>query len=325
MKLLVLGFLLQVFGNRARGEVVQSFNNTCPDFFIPKPSDQNVHYPPTVLQDDQNPNRYQQICQRWQGSYRYATLYDTKARIPVYSAYYYVGYHKVDKADWKIEPQLDDPNGGPDMERENPEMIDKGKNQAIYDDYSSPRAEGYTRGHLFPRCHNNEQDCAIATYTHTNAVPQTQDVNNEWGTKVEKKMEKFIKDNCDKDFAHVVTGAVPGKTWLVIKAGVNIPDHFWTACCCQSKNIDHTFLSVAWLAQRKDKDLEVHQDEDLEKFKDGDLIVRKKTLQQLEEDLKGLYMNSVEEFRIFGELCRENAKPNFLNTLIDSVFFFFTT
>ncbi|KAF5887555.1 unconventional myosin-IXb-like isoform X2, partial [Clarias magur] len=310
MKLLILGFLLQVFVYRTRGKVVDSFKNICPDFFISDPSDQNVHYPPTVLHDSQSSNRYQQICQRWQDSYRYATLYDTKGRIPVYSAYYYVGYHKVSKADWKIEPQLDDPSLGPDMAREETVVTnDKGKNQALYDDYASPRAEGYTRGHLFPRCHNNDQDCAIATYTHTNAVPQTQNVNNEWATKVEKKMEKLIQKTCDKGFAHVVTGAVPGQSWLeikrnnvLVKEGVNVPDHFWTACCCQSKT---TLWSAAWLAQRKNKDLEVHQDEDQEKRKDDDLYVYKKTVQQLEEELTRLYGNPEGGFRIFGGLCQE--------------------
>ncbi|KAB5539610.1 hypothetical protein PHYPO_G00091010 [Pangasianodon hypophthalmus] len=312
MKLIILGFVLQAFGYLANGRVVESFKDSCPDFFIEDPSDQNVHYPPTVLHDSQNPKRYQQICQQWSNSYRYATLYDTKCRIPVYSAYYYVGYHKVDKAEWKIEPQLDDPNLGPEMARENTvETKDKGKNQALYDDYAS-HAKDYTRGHLYPRCHNNDQDCAIATYTHTNAVPQSQEDNNVWAHKVEQKMEKLIQDNCDKGFAHVVTGAVPGQSWLQIKRdnipveeGVNIPEHFWTAYCCHDKKTN-ALLSDAWLARRNPKGL----------------VVRKRTVKQLEEELTPLYGNPEGGFSMFGGLCQGSIISRFYYALVDLCFDF---
>ncbi|KAI4871363.1 hypothetical protein NFI96_032632, partial [Prochilodus magdalenae] len=208
-KLLIPLLVLQLLGNQTCGEVVPSFKVSCPEFFIEDPEDQNIHYPPTVLSDPNNPQRYQQICQRFDNAYRYATLYDTRSRIPVYSAYYYVGYHKVTTADWKIEPQLDDPNLGPDMARE--ETVEKhvrGKNQALYDDYVSPTSQ-YTRGHLYPRCYSDSQQCAIATYTHTNAVPQTQEDNNRWGHKAETAMRKIIDGKCENASARVVTGAVP--------------------------------------------------------------------------------------------------------------------
>lgn len=39
--------------------------------------------------------------------YRYATLYDTKNKIPVYSAYLYTGYEKTERTtSWMIEPQV---------------------------------------------------------------------------------------------------------------------------------------------------------------------------------------------------------------------------
>ncbi|XP_051984338.1 endonuclease domain-containing 1 protein-like [Xyrauchen texanus] len=314
MKLLILGFMLQAFGYLAIGKVVESFKDSCPDFFINDPSDQNVHYPPTVLYDSQNPNRYKQICQQWNNEYRYATLYDTKGRIPVYSAYYYVGYHKVDKAEWKIEPQLDDPNLGPDMERENTiQTKDKGKNQALYGDYAF-HTKDYTRGHLYPRCHNNDQDCAIATYTHTNAVPQTQADNNDWAHNVERKIEKIIQDNCDKGFAHVVTGAVPGQFWLDIKRdnipvkeGVNIPEYFWTAYCCHD-NESNALLSGAWLAKRNHKGL----------------VVWKKTVKQLEEELTKLYGNIEGEFIMFGGLCQGRIISRFYYALTNLYFNFFS-
>ncbi|KAI5107592.1 hypothetical protein C0J45_3230, partial [Silurus meridionalis] len=308
MKLLTLGFMLQGSWCLAFGEVVDSFKVSCPDFFIEDPSDQNVHYPPTVLIDSQNPNRYKQICQKWRDSYRYATLYDTEGRIPVYSAYYYVGYHKVHKAEWKIEPQLDDPNQQPEMAREGEEPIkDLGKFQAIYDDYASQSV--YTRGHLYPRCHNNDQDCAIATYTHTNAVPQTQEDNNVWAHRVERKMEKLIAETCDRGFAHVVTGAAPGQTWMKIRRdnvpvenGVNIPEYFWTAYCCHDKTKPNDLQSGAWFGNvLKNK-----------------LVVRKVTVEQLEQELSSLYGKPEQEFRfqVFGGLCQGSKITTFIYNLI---------
>ena len=59
--------------------------STCLRFFV-------NGAPPTILRDQNKPDRYQQICQcllDQAGStvYFYATLYDTKNKIPVYSAY----------------------------------------------------------------------------------------------------------------------------------------------------------------------------------------------------------------------------------------------
>ncbi|XP_017571515.1 endonuclease domain-containing 1 protein-like [Pygocentrus nattereri] len=309
MKLLIPVFVLQVFVYQTFGKVVQSFKNSCPTFFVADPSDQNIHYPPTVLNDTDNPQRYQQICQHFKDKERYATLYDTKSRIPVYSAYYYVGYHKVDKAEWKIEPQLDDPDLGPNMERESTvkESV-RGKNQALFADYASQTQ--YTRGHLYPRCYSESQDCAIATYTHTNAVPQTKNDNNVWGKKAETKMKKNIDDNCDNGIAHVVTGAVPGNFWLEIKRdnvhvekGVNIPNNFWTAYCCLDKTTQSP-LSGAWLATRNPKGL----------------IVQKKTVKQLENNLTTLYGITEGNFSVFGGLCQGSDNISDFYELIFDLF-----
>ncbi|XP_076864058.1 endonuclease domain-containing 1 protein-like [Brachyhypopomus gauderio] len=364
MKLLVLGFILQVFGYVAVGRVVNSFKESCPQFFIANPSDQNVHYPPTVLQDGQKPERYKQICQLFKNVYRYATLYDTQGRIPVYSAYYYDGSQKTEKVAWKIEPQklylashwwwtlpdgetelarcgkvrwiqvfytchhvqpcqchgciptmLDDLNLGPEMAIEATIMTpEKGKKQALKQDYVSHSQE-YTRGHVYPRSYTKDQDSADATYTLTNAVPQTQKDNVAWGAKVEMKMMKFINDNCDKSVGHVVTGAVPGSSWMEIKRdnvlvteGVNIPEHFWTAFCCHDKNTP-ALVSGAWLASRGSKDLQV----------------RKKTVKQLEEDLTRLYGNPQGAFSMFGGLCQGSVMSRFYYAVTNFLLDIFTT
>ncbi len=94
--LLVLGLVSLV-----KGEVVRSFTTTCPSFFIKDQNNKPVT--PTVLTGAQ----YQLICQRYKNKYRYATLYDTQKRIPVYSAYQYNGYLQTERpSSWRIEPQV---------------------------------------------------------------------------------------------------------------------------------------------------------------------------------------------------------------------------
>lgn len=48
------------------------------------------------------------ICQHYKNEYRFATLYDKKRRIPLYSAYKLSpGVSGRPEEDWKIEPQVD--------------------------------------------------------------------------------------------------------------------------------------------------------------------------------------------------------------------------
>lgn len=76
----------------------------CPQFFA-------AGIPPTVLHDPADNNRYKQICQclldqNERPQYFYATLYDTKNKIPVYSAYEF-RRADVDRVDrWYVEPQV---------------------------------------------------------------------------------------------------------------------------------------------------------------------------------------------------------------------------
>ena len=97
MKLLVSVFLLLALSYPATAEVVTSFA-TCNKFFF-------KGQPPIGPTGDQ----YKKICQKktQAGGYEYATLYDTSNKIPVYSAYEFVGYARCGRKDkWFIEPKV---------------------------------------------------------------------------------------------------------------------------------------------------------------------------------------------------------------------------
>ncbi|KAK2857393.1 hypothetical protein Q7C36_005312 [Tachysurus vachellii] len=229
MKLLALVLLLSSFSSLTLMEVVKSFKDVCSDFFIKKENDIII---PTIFAGD----RYKMICQRWKNNYRFATVYDTVRRIPVYSAYTFSGIEQKTRSnEWKIEPQLEDIT----------EMIvfpsEAGKifNQAVNSDYSGT---GFTRGHVFPYQFAADQDQADSTFTLTNVAPQTKDSNQKWAKQVEAPIRKAIKQGCTLDQNHrvyFVTGVVPGNNWIPIKRdgkeyqkGINIPSHFWSAYCC---------------------------------------------------------------------------------------------
>ncbi|XP_036431142.1 endonuclease domain-containing 1 protein-like [Colossoma macropomum] len=241
MKLLTL-LLLLGFTSLTGSEVVQSFKSQCRQFFMPNPHDQTEVITPTVLKEP----RYRQICQRWKGQYRYATLYDTKSRIPVYSAYTFYRKGRINRTNvWNIEPQLDLP-----LTPENSNMGSNFTAEETYRFKNQARSEDYqgrmTRGHVFPNCYTADQDQADSTFTLTNAAPQTAESNREWAKQVEEPMLKEIQTNCmlnKNNPAYIVTGVVPGEKWLPIQRenrdieqGVNIPSHYWTAFTCVKDN-----------------------------------------------------------------------------------------
>lgn len=232
----LIGLLLLGLVSLVEGEVVASFAVTCPGFFI---KDQNIRpIPPTVVG---SASRYQQICQRYGNQYRYATLYDTQNRIPVYSAYIYSGYAPTGPHTWLIEPQLDGVNL--------PEMTTDGNilmlpHQAVNQDYAK---SGYNRGHLYPKCHNCKQDQTESTYTLTNAAPQTGEDNRRWFNQVERIVDQSIKTVCSANTAHVVTGVIPGN--ISMNRRVNIPSYYWTAFCCRNRNSQNQFISEGYRLQ----------------------------------------------------------------------------
>ncbi|MGH0164476.1 UNVERIFIED_CONTAM: hypothetical protein FKN15_075654 [Acipenser sinensis] len=213
-------FILLTLTALAQTKVVNDFKE-CNEFFLDETA-------PTVLPDQ---NRYKWICQNHGENAdinKYATLYDTKNRIPVYSVYTYGGC-KAGKRNknWATEPQLDLGQQA-------------GDKQALDIDYKKikdfNKPHGYNRGHLFPVCHTESQSAADATFTLTNIVPQNVEFNNGAWNVMENNVLENIKSNLPlNNKAYIVTGAVPSKNNLVNNR-VNIPDYMWTAFCYKKDN-----------------------------------------------------------------------------------------
>ncbi|XP_060724973.1 endonuclease domain-containing 1 protein-like [Tachysurus vachellii] len=272
MKLLALVLLLSSFSSLTLMEVVKSFKDVCSDFFIKKENDIIV---PTIFSGDQ----YKMICQRWKQNARFATVYDTVRRIPVYSAYTFSGIEqKSRKREWKIEPQLENIEEYKDLKEMIVFPIEAGKivNQAVNSDYSGTE---FTRGHVFPYQFAADQDQADSTFTLTNVAPQTKDSNQKWAKQVEAPIRKEIKQGCKLDQNHrvyIVTGVVPGNNWISItrdgkeyQEGINIPSHAWSAYSCT--NNKGQLVARAYIAE-------------LENFK-----VKHSNIQELNTELTKLY------------------------------------
>ncbi|XP_036413172.1 endonuclease domain-containing 1 protein-like [Colossoma macropomum] len=216
-------FLLALSG--CSSEVVNSFTQTCPQFFA---NPGRTLSPPTVFKG----KNYKQICQILKNTYEYATLYDTANRIPVYSAYKFEGKKGFDrKGSWYIEPQLEDQNKGRQMASES--SVAQINNQAVNADYNGTHNHHFVKGHLAPVFHATSQSSANATFTLTNAAPQNDKFNNGEWKRTENAVAKALEKKCKGNFAYIVTGVVPGADKL--KNRVRIPSHFWTAYCC----LDH--------------------------------------------------------------------------------------
>ncbi|XP_073677587.1 endonuclease domain-containing 1 protein-like [Garra rufa] len=222
MHLFVISVLLVLGFPFIMPEVVDSFN-TCNGFFL------NGQPPviPGILKNSvsQDNNRYKLICQKYKNAYRFATLYDTVNKIPVFSAYKYTGkgVFKRPKVEWMIE------------------------SQAISKDYRNNNVN-VSRGHLFPCSHAADVCSAKSTFTLTNTVPQKKSFNEGSWSQMEDET-KNIMNNCKNEMnkvsVHVLTGAIPGKDKLNRK--VNIPSHMWMAFCCY-KSIENKWVSKAYWA-----------------------------------------------------------------------------
>uniref|UniRef100_A0A3B3TE78 Endonuclease domain-containing 1 protein-like n=1 Tax=Paramormyrops kingsleyae TaxID=1676925 RepID=A0A3B3TE78_9TELE len=193
-------------------------------------------------------NRYKAICQLYKNKYRFATLYDVNNKIPLFSAYKFVGKGNTTRKSepWFIEPQLDGVNI---QKMSKPSKVpNKGKYQATGEDYKQ-KPHVYDQGHLFPRQHTNDNATANSTFTLTNAVPQHYNFNRGKWCCVEKKVTKLISEQCEKSEAYVVTGAVPGSGKLNNK--VNIPELMWTTFCCKDKN-SASMVGLAYYGENKE-------------------------------------------------------------------------
>nr|XP_023666610.1 endonuclease domain-containing 1 protein-like [Paramormyrops kingsleyae] len=257
-------------------------------------------------------NRYKAICQFYKNKYRFATLYDVNNKIPLFSAYKFVGKGDTKRKPepWFIEPQLDDCN---EKSMSNPGKVEKrGNNQALSENYKENN-QVYHRGHLFPRQHANDQETADSTFTLTNAVPQYNKFNSVQWCCMEKEVTKLISEQCEKSEAYVVTGAVPGSGKLNNK--VNIPELMWTAFCCKDKN-SASMVGLAYYGENKEasvvEPVSVQELENYLKQKYGDINVfngacpKKLTLVNIHVGKKRKYneMNCV-----YDEYCDDGSLP----------------
>ncbi|NXD44013.1 ENDD1 protein, partial [Copsychus sechellarum] len=222
--------LLQVLASclcLGHSEVVTSFKTACTQFFYEK----------TPPGDSLRPTNAARICQVYDNKYRFATLYDRNRRIPVYSAYIYKPGPGTRYPSWFVEPQLINQNYRKAMGTEESIIEDYsitseeiGKSQAIDKDYRD--ATGLDRGHLCPSGHQSGNASRWATFTLTNIVPQYMTLNQgAWRVYEDRTMAEKARD-CDTTY--VITGAVPGNTYIS-EDRVNVPSHIWSAACCLKK------------------------------------------------------------------------------------------
>ncbi|KAA0709967.1 Endonuclease domain-containing 1 protein [Triplophysa tibetana] len=174
-----------------------------------------------------NSNNYKTICQTFKNQVRYATLYDTARRIPLFSAYKYTGYTKINvpQSPWMAEKQLE-PFAA--------EMREPFVNQARNLDYMRNNANNYITGALFPTSHTADKETERSTLTLTNSVPLNKKFKESiWNlveTEMKNNMDNKCRDNNQKTQAYVLTGVIPGDQQL--NERVNVPSHVWTAFCC---------------------------------------------------------------------------------------------
>ncbi|XP_029932725.1 endonuclease domain-containing 1 protein-like [Myripristis murdjan] len=218
-------------------EVVTSIS-ACPQFFL----EETPPRIPGILEDGKilNQSRYKPICQTYNSERRFVTLYDINNKIPVFSAYKYIGNRTGrPKQNWRIELQLE------------VEMTDQSNavymNQAGNNDYKNQL--DLDRGHLFPSSHAFTTDDKKSTFTLTNIVPQAGSFNKNSWSKMEScvkcVLQKYCINNNELHEGFVVTGAQPS-TNNFLNNKINIPSMLWSAFCCYSSSLNRWIASAHW-------------------------------------------------------------------------------
>ncbi|XP_053168351.1 endonuclease domain-containing 1 protein [Hemicordylus capensis] len=256
--LFALCLIAGAFSGLARGRVVGEEEDgfaECGAFFY-------QGAPPEGLA---GPAPHVKICQKYNREPRFATLYSTQDKIPLYSAFRYTEEEAAPSGEekWLVEPQIDDPKNGLEgmmLEAEITDSVDNlGANQALTADYVD---SGYERGQLNPSSLHRD-DHQVATFTLTNAVPLTPPLQETWHWEVENLVRQALAPHCEngKDL-YLLSGAVPSTT-LKVKDKVAIPELLWLAACCDDGS---EAWSVGFTKQASAEDrLEDLPVEDLEK------------------------------------------------------------
>ncbi|XP_016014203.2 endonuclease domain-containing 1 protein [Rousettus aegyptiacus] len=214
--LLALGALLE---GRLVGEGDAGFGE-CDQFFY-------AETPPAGLVAE----GHVKICQRSEGAQRFATLYSTRDRIPVYSAFRAPRLAPGGTEQrWLVEPQIDDPDSKLEEAINEADAITSvnnlGSRQALNTDYLDSDYQG---GQLYPFSLSN--DFHMATFTLTNAVPMTPSFRERWYMNLNSLMDQALTPQCGGgDDLYILTGAVPSDH--NVKDKVTIPEFVWLAACC---------------------------------------------------------------------------------------------
>ncbi|XP_066925681.1 endonuclease domain-containing 1 protein-like [Clytia hemisphaerica] len=196
---------------------------------------------------------YRRICQTKESintrKLFYATLYDTKLKIPVYSAYTLEIGASQKRPKWMVEPQLENKTLGDDMvTSRSVNRLYEFKTQASDQDYKAyGKINFLTRGHLNPNAYHDGRE-RIATFSLTNIVPQYDKFNSGSWNKAESAVKEIMAKYCFgnqeqrtlpyvKKYvnaeAYFITGAIPSDHPSdVIGRNVTIPKMSFTAVCC---------------------------------------------------------------------------------------------
>ncbi|XP_067937558.1 endonuclease domain-containing 1 protein-like [Watersipora subatra] len=210
------------------------------------------------------------ICQRYEGTFHFATLYDTSKRIPLYSAYTIdefpcSGKQPSRRSSWFIEPELAGRDKSADMDADKESDHDwVMPTQAINDDYHD---SGFDRGHLNPNFHHCGND-RTATFSLTNSIPQDPCFNRIVWYHIEVETLERMENSCafDKAKRYIIVGAVPSADQRIpfndtvihdkpdkATGRVNVPEYSWSMSCCDASDSNGAHQS-SWsgvIAQNK--------------------------------------------------------------------------
>lgn len=206
------------------------------------------------------------ICQKYNGEPRFATLYSTEHKTPLYSAFKYTEAAPGKDEGWLVEPQLDDPESGAEEmmdEAEAKESIaELGSHQSVYEDYTSSDYQPVSLNPDFL----NEGDFQRAAHTLTNVVPVTPNFRKGWSTEVERIVKEALVPQCEsRENLYLIAGAVPSDQTMT--SNVAIPEFLWLAACC---NADEAW-SMGFIQKNIDPHPESLTVEELKKQLPGDV------------------------------------------------------
>nr|XP_056714839.1 endonuclease domain-containing 1 protein [Euleptes europaea] len=237
----------------------------CDGFFLARAPPEGFPGPPAHVK----------ICQVYKGEPRFATLYSTRDKAPLYAAFAYTQAEPSPGGEesWLVEPQIDDPKNG--LEGMMPEaevtgsVENLGENQALTADYTD---SGYKREHLNPSS-LHKGDHQAATNTLTNAIPVPSAVQETWDWEVSNLVSRGLAPHCEKGKnLYLISGAVPSS--VKAKDKISVPEALWLAACCDdgskswSMAFDKPVAAGSRLEELTLKELEKKLPEGTQLFKD---------------------------------------------------------